>query len=180
MLFSCVPTRLEGVKVITPPTVFEDFRGDYVEIYNREIYQQAGIATEFKQDDYATSSKHVLRGLHGDPKTEKLVKCVFGELYFVALQADENHPQYMQWELFKLTSANRVQIFVPARFAIGYLVLSDIGIFHYKQSTYYHETKQFTIAWDDPRANVDWPIGNPKLSQRDAFVARTAKAHADA
>jgi len=178
MSFSCVAARLEGVKVITPPTIFEDFRGDYVEIYNRELYREAGITSDFKQDDYATSSKDVLRGLHGDDRTEKLVKCVYGELYFVALQADKNHPQYMQWESFELSSSNRLQIYVPAHFAIGYLVLSDVGIFHYKQSTYYHETRQFTIAWNDPRARVKWPIENPKLSQRDAHVVETEKRHA--
>ena len=167
MTFSCKDGKLEGVKIITPPTMFEDFRGDYVEIYNHEIYHQAGITTDFKQDDYATNLKHILRGMHGDDKTEKLVKCIYGSLYLVALQADENHPQFMQWESFSLSSSNRIQIYVPAGYAIGYLVLSDVGIFHYKQSTYYYETKQFTIKWDDPRANIWWPVSQPIRSERD-------------
>ncbi len=167
MAFTCKSGKLDGIKVLTPATVFEDFRGDYVEIYNRDIYREQGITTDFKQDDYATSSKHVLRGMHGDDKTIKLVKCIHGSLYFVAVQADESHPQFMQWEAFHLSSANRVQIYVPAKYAIGYLVLSDIGIFHYKQSTYYHETKQFTVKWDDPRAKIWWPIQNTIRSERD-------------
>jgi dTDP-4-dehydrorhamnose 3,5-epimerase len=168
MSFSWSTAKLEGVKVITPPTIFEDFRGDYIEIYNRDLYREAGIVTDFKQDDYATSKKNVLRGMHGDTRTEKLVKCLYGALHLVVLQADETHPQYMQWESFSLTSENRVQIYVPAYFAIGYLVLSDVGIFHYKQSTYYLETKQFTIKWNDPRAEIVWPVDAPILSRRDS------------
>ncbi len=167
MTFSCKDGKLDGIKIITPPTVFDDFRGDYVEIYNREIYNKAGITTDFKQDDYATNRKHVLRGMHGDDKTEKLVKCIYGSLYLVAVQADENHPQFMQWESFNVSSTNRVQVYVPARYAIGYLVLSDVGIFHYKQSTYYHEAKQFTVKWNDPRANIWWPVTDTIRSERD-------------
>jgi len=165
---SCKPTTLDGVKLIQPLTIFEDERGDYIETYNRDAYQAAGIATDFKQDDYATSRKHVLRGMHGDDKTEKLVSCPYGKLYFVAVQADENHPQYMQWMSVELSSVNHVQVYVPAKMAIGYLVLSDVGIFQYKQSTYYHETKQFTIKWNDERANIVWPVEHTIRSQRDA------------
>lgn len=167
MSFSCKPAKLDGVKVLTPPTAFEDFRGDYVEIYNRDMFREVGITTDFKQDDYATNRKHVLRGMHGDDKTVKLVKCIHGALYLVVLQADEKHPQFMQWESFNVTSSNRLQVYVPAKYAIGYLVLSDVGIFHYKQSTYYHETKQFTVKWNDPRAKIWWPVADPIRSERD-------------
>jgi dTDP-4-dehydrorhamnose 3,5-epimerase len=105
--------------------------------------------------------------MHGDPLTEKLIKCIYGCLYTVVVQADETKPQYMQWEAFTLTDTNRLQIYVPAFFAIGYLVMSPVGIFHYKQSAYYHETKQFTIKWNDKRANIVWPIATPILSMRD-------------
>lgn len=159
--------NLKGVKIISPPTVFEDYRGDYVEIYNRDLYREAGITTDFKQDDYATSRQHVLRGMHGDPLTEKLIKCVHGCLYVVVIQADETKPQYLQWESFTVSDSNRIQIFVPAFFALGYLVMSPTGVFHYKQSAYYHETKQFTIKWNDPRVNIQWPILTPILSMRD-------------
>lgn len=167
MSFSCKPAKLDGVKVLTPATAFEDFRGDYVEIYNRDMFREVGITTDFKQDDYATNRKHVLRGMHGDDKTVKLVKCIHGALYLVVLQADEKHPQFMQWESFNVTSSNRLQVYVPAKYAIGYLVLSDVGIFHYKQSTYYHETKQFTVKWNDPRAKIWWPVADPIRSERD-------------
>jgi dTDP-4-dehydrorhamnose 3,5-epimerase len=160
-------TKLDGVKLITPPTVFEDFRGDYVEIYNRELYQSAGITTEFKQDDYATSRRHVLRGMHGDDRTEKLVKCIYGSLYLVVVQADEASAQFMKWEAFTLSDRNRLQVYVPARYAIGYLVLSETAVFHYKQSAYYHETRQFTVKWNDPRAKIWWPVADTIRSERD-------------
>lgn len=168
MNFYCHESKLAGVKVIHPPTVHQDHRGDYIEIYNRDIYKNAGIITDFKQDDYATNSRHVLRGLHGDFKTEKLVKCIYGDLYLVVLQADESRPQFMEWESFSISSQNRLQVYVPHHYAIGYLVLSDVGIFHYKQSTYYHEAKQYTIKWNDPRAKIHWPIEQPILSERDS------------
>jgi dTDP-4-dehydrorhamnose 3,5-epimerase len=160
-------SKLKGLKLIYPPTVFDDFRGDYVEIYNREYFEKNGINIDFKQDDYATSSQHVLRGLHGDDKTHKLVKCLYGNLYTVVLQADENSDQFMQWEGFTLSAQNRLQIYVPPKFAIGYLVMSDVGIFHYKQSTYYHECKQFTIKWNDPKAKIWWPVQDTIRSVRD-------------
>lgn len=161
-------TNLNGVKLIKPATVFEDFRGDYVEIYNKELYVNAGIDTDFVQDDYATSKKHVLRGIHGDNKTTKLVKCVYGSLYLVVVNNDPDSKQYKEWESFEITSKNRLQVLVPAKFGIGYLVLSDIAIFHYKQSTYYHETNQFTLKWNDEKLNIKWPVVDTIRSDRDS------------
>lgn len=167
MRLNCQAGKLSGLKIITPPTVFDDFRGDYIEIYNRDLYREAGIEDDFKQDDYATSRRHVLRGMHGDATTAKLVKCLFGSLYFVALQANPGHPDFMKWEAFSLNDRNRRQIYVPAGFAIGYLVLSDAAIFHYKQTSFYHETEQFTIKWNDERAGIWWPVSDTIRSMRD-------------
>jgi hypothetical protein len=76
-------TTLDGVLVVHPLTQHEDFRGDYVETYNEEMYRAAGITEKFVQDDYATSTKHVLRGIHGDAKTVKLISCLYGRIYVV-------------------------------------------------------------------------------------------------
>lgn len=162
-------TELDSVKLITPVTSFEDFRGDYVEIYNEKIYKSSGIEHTFVQDDYATSSKHVLRGIHGDKKTVKLVKCLHGSLYVVIVNNCQESPQYKKWTSFHLSSSNRQQILVPANFGVGYLVLSDTAIFHYKQTTYYPDpdAPQFTIKWNDPEYNIWWPIDNPIRSKRD-------------
>ena len=76
-------TKLQGVLLIKPPTIFEDFRGSYIELYNEEIYKNAGILVDFKQDDISTSNKNVLRGIHGDSTTWKLISCLYGRFYLV-------------------------------------------------------------------------------------------------
>jgi dTDP-4-dehydrorhamnose 3,5-epimerase len=160
-------TKLDGVLLITPPTIFKDFRGSYVEIYNDQLYRQAGINVNFIQDDISTSSKHVLRGLHGDNQTWKLISCLSGEFYLAVINWDKVSPQYRQWDTFVLSENNRLQVLVPPKFGNGHLVLSEQAIFHYKQSTNYDRATQFTIAWNDPELKIRWPIKNPILSQRD-------------
>lgn len=160
-------TKLANVLQITPPTIFEDFRGSYVELYNEELYQQAGIGVKFLQDDFSVSSKHVLRGIHGDCGTWKLISCLLGRFYMVVVNWDETSPQYRQWESFTLSEENRQQILVPPKHGLGHLVLSERAIFHYKQSSYYDRPSQFTLRWNDPAMNIWWPVKDPLLSQRD-------------
>ncbi len=163
-------TSLDGVLLIKPPTLFEDFRGEYVETYNRALYEAAGIDVPFVQDDISVSTRGVLRGLHGDDVTWKLISCLKGRFYLVVVNWDERSPQYRRWEAFTLSDRNRLQVLVPPRFGNGHLVLSDEAIFHYKQSTYYDRARQFTIAWDDPALGIWWPTRDPIVSQRDAGV----------
>jgi dTDP-4-dehydrorhamnose 3,5-epimerase len=163
-------TSLEGPLLITPPTNFEDFRGSYVELYNEEIFKAAGIDLEFVQDDISTSSRHVLRGIHGDRKTWKLVSCLYGSFYLVVADCNEGSPQHHQWESFTLSDRNRLMVLIPPGFGNGHLVLSDSAIFHYKQTTYYDRESQFTYAWNSPELNLWWPIKDPIVSQRDEDV----------
>ena len=160
-------SELDGVVTITPPTIFEDFRGTYVETYNEDLYRQAGIDVEFRQDDISTSTRHVLRGIHGDGETWKLISCLYGKFYLVVVNWDEASRQFGKWTSFVLSDSNRLQVLVPPKFGNGHLVLSDAAIFHYKQSSYYNRAGQFTLFWDDPRLNIWWPIRNPILSRRD-------------
>lgn len=161
-------TKLQGVKIITPPTVFEDFRGHYVETYNEEIYKSGGIEVDFKQDDVSVSRRHVLRGIHGNSDTWKLVSCLFGSFYLVVVNNDPESSQYRQWQGFTLSDVNRQQILIPPKFGNGHLVLTDIAIFHYKQNTNYKKESQFTLKWNDPELNIWWPVKSPViLSQRD-------------
>jgi len=160
-------TKLHGVKLITPPTMFEDFRGSYIEIYNRDLYREAGITTDFIQDDISTSTRHVLRGLHGDATTTKLVSCLSGKFYIVILDMDPSSPTYKQWEGFTLSDTNRLQLLIPPKHGNGHVVLSDSAIFHYKQNTQYDRSGQFTVLWNDPAYKIWWPIKNPILSRRD-------------
>lgn len=160
-------TKLDGVLLIDPPTKFEDFRGEYVEIYNRDLYHEAGITQEFLQDDISISSRNVLRGIHGDQKTWKLVSCLQGKFYLVVVNWDETSPQYRQWEAFTLSDRNRQQVLIPPKFGNGHVVLTEQAMFHYKQTTSYDRASQFTIMWDDPSLGIWWPIKAPILSRRD-------------
>ena len=160
-------TKLDGVLLIKPPTIFEDFRGTYVETYNEELYQQAGITVKLVQDDISTSSKHVLRGIHGDSETWKLVSCLHGKFYLIVLNHDKDSKQFGQWEAFTLSDVNRLQVLIPPKFGNGHVVLSDTAIFHYKQNTYYNRAGQFTVVWNDPKFKLWWPVKHPIISQRD-------------
>jgi len=160
-------TKLDGVLLIKPPTIFEDFRGTYVETYNEKLYYAAGIKVKFVQDDISVSSQNVLRGIHGDSETWKLISCLYGKFYLVVVNWDNSSPQFGQWESFVLSDQNRLQVLVPANFGNGHLVLSELAIFHYKQSTYYNRATQFTLLWNDPKLNIWWPIQNPIVSKRD-------------
>ncbi len=160
-------TKLDGVLLIKPPSVFNDFRGTYVELYNERLYRQADIHINFIQDDISVSSKNVLRGIHGDDETWKLISCLYGEFYLVVVNWDRGSAQFGKWESFVLSKDNRIQVLVPPKFGNGHLVLSEQAVFHYKQSTYYNPSKQFTILWNDPKLNISWPVKKPILSERD-------------
>lgn len=162
-----VKTKLDGVLLIDPPTNFEDFRGEYVELYNREIYHAAGILQDFVQDDISISSRHVLRGIHGDASTCKLVSCLYGKFYIIVINNDVKSPQYRQWQGFTLSDKNRKQLLIPPKHGNGHVVLTDQAMFHYKQTSYYDRASQFTLIWNDPTLNLWWPIKNPIVSERD-------------
>lgn len=164
------PTKLDRVFLITPPTMFEDFRGEYVELYNERLYKSAGIDVTFIEDDISVSARHVLRGIHGDASTWKLICCLYGRFYLVVLNNDRDSPQYGQWDAHVLSDKNRLQVLVPPKCGVGHLVLSHRAIFHYKQSSYYKRDEQFTVLWNDPRFNVWWPVKSPLVSRRDEMV----------
>ncbi len=160
-------TKLEGVLLIQPPTVFEDFRGTYVETYNEQLYRDSGVDVTFVQDDISVSSRHVLRGIHGDAETWKLVSCLYGKFYLVVVNGDKESSEYGRWQGFTLSEHNRLQVLIPPRHGNGHVVMSEQAIFHYKQSTYYNPKGQFTIVWNDPAFNIWWPVKRPILSRRD-------------
>jgi dTDP-4-dehydrorhamnose 3,5-epimerase len=159
-------TKLEGV-LLVKPDLFEDFRGYYVEIYNDELYKTHGINVKFVQDDISVSSRHVLRGIHGDGETWKLVSCLHGRFYLVVVNCDKESKNYRQWQGFVLSEVNRHQVLIPPKHGNGHVVLSEQAIFHYKQNTYYNPKGQFTYKWNDPELKIWWPVKNPMLSQRD-------------
>jgi dTDP-4-dehydrorhamnose 3,5-epimerase len=159
-------TSLEGV-LLVKPDVFEDFRGQYVRTYAESQYRDLGIGTRFVEDDISLSRRSVLRGIHGDAKTWKLVSCLYGSFYLVVVNCDEQSPSFGKWLSFTLSDRNRHQVLIPPQHGNGHVVLSDCAVFHYKQSEYYDPSRQFTYRWDDPRLNIWWPIKNPIVSRRD-------------
>jgi dTDP-4-dehydrorhamnose 3,5-epimerase len=161
-------TKLDKVLVIRPLTNFEDFRGNYLETYNSMVYDQSGVKQNFVQDNFSYSNQNVLRGIHGDSKTWKLVSCISGSVYLIVVNNDVKSTQYREWESFTLSAKNYRQILIPPNFGNGHLVLSKHAVFHYKQSTHYHRESQFTIYWNDPSFKFWWPISNPITSVRDS------------
>ena len=174
-----------GVAEITP-SIFTDYRGEYVETWNVENYKVFKDLPPFKQDDVSVSTKNVLRGLHGDEKTWKLVQCLHGSIFLVvvdcrvSLNQDFIHNNnYGKYETFIINDQKRNQILVPPGFANGHLVLSDKAIFSYKQTTLYEGAdKQFTINPFDPKIGILWPHQDTKqyiLSIRDLHQPFTSK-----
>jgi dTDP-4-dehydrorhamnose 3,5-epimerase len=160
-------TNLDKVKLIKPATMHEDFRGAYVELYNEAKFHEAGIDLRFVEDDISMSRCHVLRGIHGDDRTWKLVSCLYGSFYLVVVDMDEASPTYRRWQGFTLSETNRLQVLIPPQHGNGHVAMSETVIFHYKQSSYYDRPNQFTILWNDPAFDFWWPIKTPILSRRD-------------
>lgn len=160
-------TKLDGVLIIKPPTIFKDFRGFYVETYNEKIYKNSGINQKFIQDDISISKKNVLRGIHGDNKTWKLVSCLYGSFFLLVVNNDKKSNQYKKWLSIILDDKKKHMILIPPKFGNAHYVLSEKAIFHYKQNTLYDRKSQFTINWQDKTFKFKWPCKKPILSTRD-------------
>tara|TARA_B100000902_G_C27321075_1_gene924508 strand:- start:2298 stop:2771 length:474 start_codon:yes stop_codon:yes gene_type:complete len=144
---------------------FVDYRGD---LYT--IWKDGDFDLSFNHDKISTSRKNVLRGIHGDDKSWKLITCLHGEIYFVIVDNRESSDTFMSWESMILSDRNKKQILLPPGVGNGFLVLSDHSVFHYKWSykgEYPDVKDQFTIKWNNKDLGIDWPIDNPILSKRD-------------
>ena len=151
--------------IIREQDVFTDYRGDLYTTWKKNDF-----SLEFNHDKVSTSRKHVLRGIHGDQKSWKLVTCLYGEIYFVLVDNRESSDTFLKWESMMLTDRNRKQVLIPPGVGNGFLVMSHRSVFHYKWSyegEYADVDQQFTIKWNDPIIGIDWPIDNPILSVRD-------------
>lgn len=163
-------TILKNVLIIKPPTIFKDFRGHYIETYNKEIYNFNFIKINFIQDDISVSKKNVLRGIHGDNKTWKLVSCLYGSFFLVVLNFDKQSIDFGKYISIILSDQNNLQVLIPPKHGNGHLVLTKQAIFHYKQNTLYERKSQFTVKWNDPNFKIKWPTKNPILSKRDQSI----------
>lgn len=156
---------LAGLKLIIP-RVFFDERGYFYESYRQERYQEIG---PFVQDNLSLSCQNTVRGLHfqSSPGQAKLISCLKGEIWDVAVDIRESSPTYMKWEAAILSDQNHHQFYIPVGFAHGFCVLSKEALVHYKVSTPYNPETEKSIRWDDPDLNISWPIKEPVLSPRD-------------
>jgi dTDP-4-dehydrorhamnose 3,5-epimerase len=165
-----IETKISDVKIIEP-RIFSDERGFFYESYNsREFAKNAGINATFVQDNHSRSGKNVLRGLHYQIQQPqgKLVRVIAGEVFDVAVDIRRSSPTFGQWVGVMLTAQNFRQLWVPAGFAHGFVVVSDQAEFFYKTTDYYAPQFERSIAWNDPELNIDWPLqGEPLLSPKD-------------
>ena len=129
------------------------------------------------QDNHSRSGQNILRGLHFqiEPGQAKLVRCVRGRIWDVAVDLRRGSPTYGQWEGHELDDVAHRQLFVPVGFGHGFCVLSEVADVHYKVSSYYDPETEEGIAWDDPEVGVDWPVSEPQLSERDRSAPRLAE-----
>ena len=165
-----IPTSLKDC-VIIEPKVFGDERGFFLETFQAERYLNvAGISDSFIQDNHSRSAKGVLRGLHFQRTKPqgKLVRVVRGEVFDVAVDLRKDSPSFGKWFGVSLSEKNFRQLWVPPGFAHGFQVVSEVADFEYKCTEYYYPEDESCIRWNDPTLQIDWPIKEPVLSQKDS------------
>jgi dTDP-4-dehydrorhamnose 3,5-epimerase len=158
--------------IIVEPTIFEDSRGYFFEAYNQKVFEQNGITSSFLQDNQSKSSYGVIRGLHYqlNPHAQaKLVRVLEGEILDVAVDIRKNSPTYGESFSMIISAKNKKQLFIPAGFAHGFSVLSDIAIVLYKCDALYNKQSEGGIRFDDVDLNIDWKIESSRaiISEKD-------------
>lgn len=166
-------TRLSIPEVVlVEPKVFGDDRGFFFESFNQAAFEAAtGAAVTFVQDNHSRSARNVLRGLHYQVKQPqgKLVRVVQGEVFDVAVDLRRSSPTFGRWVGEHLSAENKRQLWVPAGFAHGFVVLSESAEFLYKTTDYYAPQHERCIRWDDADIGIAWPQREaPVLSAKDA------------
>jgi len=165
-----IPTNIPDVLIIEPK-VFGDSRGFFFESFNQNAFNDAtGQNAQFVQDNHSRSAKGVLRGLHYQIQQPqgKLVRVTSGAVFDVAVDIRKSSPTFGQWVGVELNTENHRQLWVPAGFAHGFVVLSETADFLYKTTNYYAPEFERCIAWNDPSIGINWPTDmEPQLSGKD-------------
>jgi dTDP-4-dehydrorhamnose 3,5-epimerase len=158
---------------IIEPTIFEDDRGYFFEKFNEKRFEElTGMNGHFVQDNISKSSYGVLRGLHlqkGEHAQAKLVSCLEGKVWDVAVDLREDSPSFGKWFGIELTAENKLQLYVPRGFGHGFSVVSDTAVFSYKCDNFYNKESEGAVKFNDPDLNIDWQIGEKDmiLSEKD-------------
>jgi len=175
-----IPTDIPG-PVIIEPQIFGDDRGFFMETFQKRIFSEAGLPTDFAQDNHSGSRKGILRGLHYQlvKPQGKLVRVVVGEVFDVAVDLRRSSPYFGRWVGLRLSAENKRIFWVPPGFGHAFYVLSNWAEFLYKATDFYAPEWERTILWNDPQIGIDWPLvdGQPPLvSARDAAGALLSQA----
>lgn len=179
-----------GFKQLSIPDVilvkskkFEDDRGYFRETYKKSSFLEAGIDDIFKQDNFSYSGQNVLRGLHfqTEPNAQgKLVRCLKGEIFDVAVDVRKGSPFYTKWVGKRLDEKNGHMLYIPEGFAHGFLVTGKEAFVSYKVTSEYSPENEVGIIWNDKEIGIDWPAeGKPTLSDRDSKLPRLAQIKND-
>lgn len=167
-----VKTPLKDCYIIEP-TIFEDERGYFFEKYNENKFEElTGLNGHFVQDNISKSSYGVLRGLHlqkGEHAQAKLVSCLEGKVWDIAVDLRKDSPTFGKWYGVELTAKNKIQFYVPRGFAHGFVVLSETAVFSYKCDNFYNKESEGSVKFNDPDLSIDWkiPEADMILSEKD-------------
>lgn len=165
-----IKTEIPAVLCIKPQ-VYADARGFFMESFNlKRWHEQTGLKNDFVQDNHSLSARGVLRGLHYQihHPQGKLVRCIRGEIYDVAVDMRRSSPTFGHWVGEFLSADNKLQFWIPEGFAHGFMVLSESAEVLYKTTDYYAPEQERSLLWNDPLINIHWPEDIiPKLSEKD-------------
>ena len=166
-----INTKLDGVLIIEP-RIFGDERGFFYETFHAQRYKEFGIKENFVQDNRSRSTGGVLRGLHFQKRKPqgKLVTVTQGEVFDVAVDLRPNSSTFGKYESIVLNGENKIQFYIPPGFAHGFCVLSDSADFQYKCTDFYDPSDEGGLIWNDKTVDINWPIEEPKLSDKDKIL----------
>ena len=175
MPFEFEKQKIEDV-ILVKPRVFGDNRGFFMETYKKSDFFENGITEDFVQDNHSKSSKGVLRGLHYQAKPygqAKLVRCVRGRIFDVAVDIRKKSKTYGQYVKVELSEENKYMLFIPNGFAHGFVALTDDVELIYKTGGEYAPNADRGILWNDEELNIDWEIDfEPILSEKDKLQSK--------
>jgi dTDP-4-dehydrorhamnose 3,5-epimerase len=175
-----IETDLPGCIVIEPRVLADD-RGFFFESFNSDKLAAHGLEPRFVQGNVSSSRQGVLRGLHYQwPNPQgKYVSVVEGEAWDVAVDIRRGSPTFGKWTAVVLSGENKRHFWIPEGFAHGFVVLSERAVFTYLCTSVYDTKADAGIRWDDPALAIDWPVGNPQLSDKDARAPHLADVAKD-
>jgi dTDP-4-dehydrorhamnose 3,5-epimerase len=173
MNFTVETNQFSGLKIIVPK-IFKDSRGYFFETYKASTFKEFGLADDFIQTNQSFSFQNVVRGLHfqtGKSAQAKLVRCLRGEIYDVAVDLRKNSPTYGKFFGIHLSADNKVMLYIPLGFAHGFSVLSFEAEVSYNVSgSEYDQKLEAGIRFNDPTLGIDWKVKNPIVSDKDQIL----------